>query len=122
MNNSFAVQSRLDAKQRLIKAHFESAVHDVLILPFVGVKPDELVEQALLRFAQTTDRELAVEDANGQLIGTLALLDLVLAATEVAGISPRRSYPFDATLRTRKTRSNPKNKSNDQRGIRSIVD
>jgi hypothetical protein len=112
----------LDAKQRLIKAHIESAVHDVLILPFVGVKPDELVEQALLRFAQTTDRELAVEDANGQLIGTLALLDLVLAATEVAGISPRRSYPFDATLRTRKTRSNPKNKSNDQRGIRSIVD
>jgi CBS-domain-containing membrane protein len=68
-------------------------VHDVLILPFVGVKPDELVEQALLRFAQTTDRELAVEDANGQLIGTLALLDLVLAATEVAGISPAQELP-----------------------------
>jgi CBS-domain-containing membrane protein len=93
MNNSFAVQSRLDAKQRLIKAPIESAVHDVLILPFVGVKPDELVEQALLRFAQTTDRELAVEDANGQLIGTLALLDLVLAATEVAGISPAQELP-----------------------------
>ena len=75
------------------KAHIESAVHDVLILPFVGVKPDELVEQALLRFAQTTDRELAVEDANGQLIGTLALLDLVLAATEVAGISPAQELP-----------------------------
>jgi hypothetical protein len=32
----------------------------------------------LLRFAQTTDREFAVENEGGQLIGTLALLDLVL--------------------------------------------
>jgi predicted transcriptional regulator len=61
------------------KARAESAVHDLLILPFIAVRPDELVEEALLRFAQTPDRELAVRDNNGQLIGTLALLDLVLA-------------------------------------------
>ena len=61
------------------KARIESPVHDLLILPCIGVKPDERVEQALLRFAQTTDREFAVEDGEGRLIGTLALLDLVLA-------------------------------------------
>jgi hypothetical protein len=32
------------------KARVESPVHDLLILPFIGVKPDERVEQALLRF------------------------------------------------------------------------
>ena len=61
------------------KARIESPVHDLLILPCIGVKPDERVEQALLRFAQTTDREFAAEDGEGRLIGTLALLDLVLA-------------------------------------------
>jgi hypothetical protein len=30
-------------------------------------------------FAQTADREFAVENGEGRLIGTLALLDLVLA-------------------------------------------
>jgi len=35
------------------KARVESPVHHLLILPFIGVKPDERVEQALLRFAQT---------------------------------------------------------------------
>jgi NADH dehydrogenase len=71
------------------KADVESAAHDLLILPFIGVKPDELVEQALLRFAQTADRELAVEDDNSQLIGTLALLDLVLADGAIADSSAR---------------------------------
>jgi CBS-domain-containing membrane protein len=66
------------------KARVESPVHELLILPFIGVKPDERVEQALLRFAQTADREFAVENGEGRLIGTLALLDLVLAA-EAAG-------------------------------------
>ena len=37
-----------------------------------------LEEIRLLRFAQTTDREFAAENDDGQLIGTLALLDLVL--------------------------------------------
>ena len=56
------------------KARVESPVHHLLILPFIGVKPDERVEQALLRFAQTADWEFAVEDGEGRLIGTLALL------------------------------------------------
>jgi len=43
----------------------------------------------LLRFAQTTDREFAVENSGGQLIGTLALLDLVLADGAVADSSVR---------------------------------
>ena len=50
----------------------------LLILPSIGAKPDEPVDQVLLRFAQTTDREFVVENDGGQLIGTLALLDLVL--------------------------------------------
>jgi NADH dehydrogenase len=66
------------------KTSTESTVRDLLILPFIGVKADESVEQVLLRFAQTTDREFAVEDATGQMIGTLALLDLVLADGAVA--------------------------------------
>ena len=61
------------------KARVESPVHHLLILPSIALKPDERVEQALLRFAQTADREFAVGNGEGQLIGTLALLDLVLA-------------------------------------------
>jgi NADH:quinone reductase (non-electrogenic) len=69
------------------KVRDESTVRDLLILPSIGFKPNEPIEQALLSFAQTTDRELAVEDTSGQLIGTLALLDLVLA-DEAAADSP----------------------------------
>jgi NADH dehydrogenase len=71
------------------KVRAESTVHDLLILPFTSAKPDELVDQVLLRFAQTTDREFAVENSGGQLIGTLALLDLVLADGAVADSSVR---------------------------------
>ena len=60
------------------KARADSAVRDLLILPSIGAKPDEPVDQVLLRFAQTADREFVVENDGGQLIGTLALLDLVL--------------------------------------------
>lgn len=60
------------------KARTDSAVRDLLILPSIGAKPDEPVDQVLLRFAQTADREFVVENDGGQLIGTLALLDLVL--------------------------------------------
>jgi CBS domain-containing protein len=73
------------------KARVESPVHDLLILPFTGVKPDERVEQAFLRFPQTADREFAaVENGEGRLIGTLALLDLVLAEEAAAEPSARR--------------------------------
>jgi NADH:ubiquinone reductase (H+-translocating) len=61
------------------KVGLESPVRELLIVPFIGVKADELVDQVLLRFAQTADRQFAVENDRGQLIGTLALLDLVLA-------------------------------------------
>lgn len=71
------------------KVRGESTVHDLLILPFIAVKPDELVDQVLLRFAQTADREFAVENDGGQLVGTLALLDLVLADGAVADSSAR---------------------------------
>jgi len=71
------------------KARAESTVHDLLILPSTSAKPDELVDQVLLRFTQTTDREFAVENSGGQLIGTLALLDLVLADGGVADSSVR---------------------------------
>jgi hypothetical protein len=47
------------------------------------------VEQALLHFAQTADREFAVENGEGRLIGTLALLDLVLAEEAAAAPSAR---------------------------------
>ena len=71
------------------KARAESTVSDLLILPSISAKPDELVDQVLLRFAQTADREFAVENGGGQLIGTLALLDLVLADGAVADSSAR---------------------------------
>ena len=62
------------------------------------------MEQALLRFAQTADREFAVENGEAQLIGTLALLDLVLA--EEAPRSLRRgSWPFAKTLRMQEGRA-----------------
>ena len=66
-------------------------VHYLLILPFIGLKPDERVEQALLLFAQTADREFAAENGEGQMIGTLALLDLVLAEQVPAEPSARES-------------------------------
>ena len=43
------------------------------------VKADESVEDALMEFAQTPDREVIVVDESGQLVGILALLDLILA-------------------------------------------
>jgi hypothetical protein len=45
------------------KARVESPVHHLLILPFIGVKPDERVEQAFLRFARTAD---ARQDIRGE--------------------------------------------------------
>lgn len=71
------------------KVRDESTVRDLLILPSIGARPDELVDEVLLRFAQTTDREFAVEDASGQFTGRLALLDLLLADGAVADSSAR---------------------------------
>src|SRR3984893_80494 len=72
------------------KVGAKSAVHELLIVPFIGVKADELVDQVLLRFAQTADRQFAVENGEGQLTGTLALLDLVLADEPINDSSARK--------------------------------
>jgi NADH dehydrogenase len=61
------------------KARLESLVSDLRSLPFISVKPEDSVEQALLQFTQTPDREVIVANDAGQLVGTLALLDLILA-------------------------------------------
>jgi NADH dehydrogenase len=61
------------------KARLESLVSELRTLPCISVKPGDSVEEALLQFAQTPDREVIVVNDDGQLIGTLALLDLILA-------------------------------------------
>jgi hypothetical protein len=63
------------------KAQLESAVSQLRTLPWISVKPGDSVEQTLLQFAQTPDREAIVTNDADQLIGTLALLDLILANT-----------------------------------------
>jgi CBS-domain-containing membrane protein len=62
------------------KARLESTVSQLRTLPYISVKPEDSIEQTLLQFAQTPDREVVVVNDGGQLIGTLALLDLILAA------------------------------------------
>ena len=62
------------------KARLESTVSQLRTLPCTSVKPEDSIEQALLQFAQTPDREMIVVNEGGQLIGTLALLDLILTA------------------------------------------
>jgi len=62
------------------KARLESTVSQLRTLPYISVKPEDSIERTLLQFAQTPDREAVVVNDGGQLIGTLALLDLILAA------------------------------------------
>jgi NADH:ubiquinone reductase (H+-translocating) len=61
------------------KVRLDSTVSQLRRLPFISVKPTDLIEQALLQFAQTPDREVIVANESGQFLGTLALLDLILA-------------------------------------------
>jgi len=61
------------------KARLESLVSELRSLPCISVKPEDSVEEAMLQFAQTPDREVIVANDAGQLVGTLALLDLILA-------------------------------------------
>jgi NADH dehydrogenase len=61
------------------KARLETPVGELRTLPCITVKPEDSVEQALLQFAQTPDRELIVTDETAQFLGVLALLDLILA-------------------------------------------
>jgi NADH:ubiquinone reductase (H+-translocating) len=61
------------------KTRLDSSVSELRTLPCISVKPEHSVEEALLQFAQTPDREVVVANDSGQLIGILALLDLILA-------------------------------------------
>jgi NADH:ubiquinone reductase (H+-translocating) len=61
------------------KVRLDSTVSQLRRLPFIAVKPTDSIEQALLEFAKTPDREVIVANESGQLLGTLALLDLILA-------------------------------------------
>ena len=61
------------------KARLETAISELRTLPCINVKPEDSVEQALLQFAQTPDREVIVTNEGGQFIGILALVDLILA-------------------------------------------
>lgn len=61
------------------KTRLDSTVSQLRFLPCMTVKAAESVEDALMEFAQTPDREVIVVDESGQLVGILALLDLILA-------------------------------------------
>jgi NADH dehydrogenase len=61
------------------KARLETAVGELRTLPCITVKPENSVEQALLQFAQTPDREVIVTDETAQFLGILSLVDLILA-------------------------------------------
>jgi CBS-domain-containing membrane protein len=61
------------------KVRLESLVSDLRTLPCMIMRPDDSIEQALLQFAQTPDREAIVTNEGGQFIGTIAVVDLILA-------------------------------------------
>src|ERR1700737_1455405 len=61
------------------KVRLEQPVSQLRTLPCISVRSDDSVEQALLEFAQNPDREAIVVNDGGQLVGVLALLDLILA-------------------------------------------
>ncbi len=67
------------------KARLDSLVSQLRTLPPMSVKPGDSIEQALLQFAQTPDREVIVINEDGQILGVLALLDLILADANRAG-------------------------------------
>ena len=61
------------------KARLESTVSQLRTVPCINVKPDNSIEEVLLQFAKTPDREMIVLNDSGQLTGTIALLDLILS-------------------------------------------
>jgi CBS-domain-containing membrane protein len=60
-------------------------VSDVTILPAETVQPGDKIGDVMLRFAQTPDRAFVVVDQERKYIGTIWLLDLLLANQEVNG-------------------------------------
>jgi NADH dehydrogenase len=67
------------------KVRLESAVSELRTLPCMIMKADDRIEQALLQFAQSPDREAVVANEGGQFVGTIAVLDLVLASAPSEG-------------------------------------
>jgi NADH dehydrogenase len=61
------------------KARLESPVSELRTLPTITMKPEDTIEKALLQFAQTPDRVAVVADDGGQFIGTISVVDLILA-------------------------------------------
>jgi NADH:ubiquinone reductase (H+-translocating) len=64
------------------KAALESQVSGLRVLPCTTVRPEDSIEHALLQFAQIPDRELIVVSDAGQLVGSLPLLDVLLASVD----------------------------------------
>ncbi|MBV8141277.1 MAG: cyclic nucleotide-binding domain-containing protein, partial [Verrucomicrobia bacterium] len=64
------------------KVRLEHAVSQLRILPCLRINRGDSVERALLEFAQNPDRALIVVNEDGQLVGVLPLLDLILADAE----------------------------------------
>ncbi|HZC34169.1 MAG TPA: cyclic nucleotide-binding domain-containing protein, partial [Chthoniobacterales bacterium] len=64
------------------RAKMDNPVRDLLILPAEKTTPEETVDTVVLRFARSPDREFFVLDDGHMLIGTLAIVDIILAAQE----------------------------------------
>jgi CBS domain-containing protein len=62
------------------RAKLEGPVRDLMILPAEKTTPEETIGSVMLKFARTPDREFVVLDDGQKIVGTLALLDLILAA------------------------------------------
>jgi hypothetical protein len=61
----------------------EKRVTDVVILPAEAVDQGDEIGEIMLRFAQTPDRAFVVVDQEKKYVGTLWLLDLLLANQEL---------------------------------------
>ena len=66
----------------------EKRVSDVVILPAETVDQGDKIGEIMLRFAQTPDRAFLVVDQEKRYVGTLWLLDLLLANQKVNGPKP----------------------------------
>jgi NADH:quinone reductase (non-electrogenic) len=67
------------------KVRLESAVSELRTLPCMIMKADDSIEQAWLQFAQSPDRAAVVANDGGQFIGTIAVLDMILASAPSEG-------------------------------------
>jgi NADH:ubiquinone reductase (H+-translocating) len=64
------------------RAKLESPVGELMIFPAETTTPEETIGSVILKFARTPDREFLVLNDGQKLVGTLALLDIILAAQQ----------------------------------------